>query len=224
MKNKTGVQSKQKVMRDDYVTRELLAESLGKDTISKEEVELLSELLKDKESIVRSAAINSFWRIGKKKYISRILPLLNDCNEVVRVDAVECLAALGGKSASSVLLQHINDRSEIVRMYIGTCLGEIGDHTVIERIENALKEEHSSLAKVGLLQGLILLGKQERLLDILSLLKCRRYQVRCATANSLIDLVCKENKKNINEALTIALRKENTLAVKSSIEKALRSI
>lgn len=223
MKNKNGVQPKQqKSLKEDYVNRELLAESLGKNLVSKEGVDLLSDLLCDKEALVRSAAINSFRQIGRKKYVSKILPLLNDNSLFVRIDAVECLAELGGKNSMKFLLPYINDRSEVVRMYIGTCLGEIGSRSVIKKIEEVVKNEHSNLAKAGLLHGLYLLGKKERLAEILALLKCKRYRVRCSVANGLANLLCKENKKVIKEALSKALKNEDTIAVKSSLRNTLR--
>jgi hypothetical protein len=91
-------------------------------------------------------------------------------------------------------------------------------------LQKALRKEKSALAKVGVFEGLYLLGDSERISDIVHLMKNKRYVVRCAAANTLLALADRKNKKIIKETLTDALKNESTVAVKSTIENALKKL
>lgn len=215
---------KAKINNKDYRTREEFAKFLGENEKIKERAELLVYLLNDKSNFVRSQALESLMLVGKKKYLKYILPLLDDKDEVVRADAIECIGILGGKKAATYLINSLDDRCDMVRMYAGTVIGECKDKSFIKYLEKRLEKERSNLAKVGLLDGLYLLGQEEKLENLLQLFKSRRYHVRCSVANILQALVNKKNKKRIKESLLRALSKEDTVAAKSSIENALNSM
>lgn len=224
MGKKINIKWEQKINSEEYVIREKFARYLGRSKKIMEAPKLLTRLLKDKEPIVRSEAVKSLMKIGDKKYFSKVLPLLNDKDEVVRVDAVECVASLGGEKALKYLTKQLDDRSELVRRYVGGWIGEIGDKIFVAYLERKLKDERSNLAKVGLLEGLYLLGQEERLSELIHLLKSRRYMVRCALAHTLASLVNKKNKEAIRESLINALKAETTVAAKSSMKNALRKM
>lgn len=224
MSTKINIKWEQKIKNEDPIVRENFAEFLGQRKNIKEAPKLLTRLLRDSNYNVRCAAINSLKKIGGKKYFLKVLPLLNDKDELVRVAAVECVAYLGGEKASRYLIKHLDDRSELVRKHVGGWIGEIGDKTLTKYLVDRLKHERSGLAKVGLLEGLYLLGQEERLLEIIRLFRSRRYQVRCCVANILASLVNKQNKRLIRESLVNALNIETTIAVRSSIKNALRCV
>ncbi|MCL5773091.1 MAG: HEAT repeat domain-containing protein [Firmicutes bacterium] len=214
----------EKLNSKKYLVRERLANFLGRRKNITEAPGILVRLLNDKSSFVRSEALNSLMKIGSKKYFSKVLPLLDDKNYVVKIDAIECIARLGKKRALKHLLKHLKDKNGIVRMYVGTVIGEIGDKTCAGYLEKRLKIEHSSHAKVGLLDGLYRLGQKERLLGLIHLLKSRNYRVRCAVANTFASLINKRNQSLIKESLLNALKNEATVAARSSMEGALKNI
>lgn len=211
----------QRIKNKDYRVREKVARFLGRRKSIKGACKLLVRLLSDKESLVRSAALISLRRIGNKKYSFMVLPLLNDRDEVVRVDAVECVAWLGGKKALKYLINHLNDKSGLVRRYIGGSIGDLGDKTHIKYLETRLINERSGLAKVGLLEGLYLLGQKDRILELIRLLKSKNYRVRCATASTLTSMANRKNKNLIIDALLKALENETTIGGKERLEDAL---
>jgi len=222
--NSNTLKWEQKLKSKNPLIREKFAESLGRRSDSEKVGRMLTYLLRDKAALVRSEAIKALMKINNDRYLSELVPLLDDKDEVVRVDAIECVALLGGKSASKYLIRLISDRSELVRAYAGTVLGEIGGKSYAKTMEKRLEQERGGLAKLGLLEGLFLLGQKERLSEILKLINSKRYHVRCSVANTLPSLVNKDNKKIIAESLINAFKREATVAAKSSIRDALKKI
>jgi len=207
---------------NDPVIRQKLARSLGQKDTDKKALRMLEILLRDEVSYVKTEALLSLAKVGNEKQLESVLNLLKDHDEMVRLDALETAFHLGACKALKYITNMLNDKKALVRSYAGYYLGKIGDKTSVYELEMSLQHEHSSLAKVGILQGLILLGKEERLLELLSLLKSKSYHVRSSIANGIELIPINSQYRNlVLESLKKALENERTIAVGSSIRNAL---
>lgn len=149
---------------------------------------------------------------------------LKDDNELVRISAVEALGEMRDCRGKQHLIDALTDAEEIVRREAAEGLGELGDVSAIPILQSFLQNETSSTAKVGFYVGLYLLGAEFRLKSLLNLLKDPSYQVRCSVANCVLDLVDEENEKLIIKALNAALRRETTVAARSTLQSALEEL
>jgi HEAT repeat protein len=178
--------------------------------------------LNSKDLFIRIEALETLAEIGNEEHFVNVIGLLNDEAELVRIEAIETAFWLGGTKSLKYLLEKLHDKSELVRSYAGTFIGMIGDKTAIQFLENALKRERNTAAKTGLWEGLYRLGQEDRLFELVSLLKTRKYIIRCNVANKLERLQIKEhNQAFIIDSLKSALDIENTVAAREAIERAL---
>jgi HEAT repeat protein len=181
--------------------------------------------LNSKDQFIRIEALENLAEIGNEENFLDVIRLLNDEEELVRVEAIETLYWLAGTRALEYLLNKLHDKSKLVRSYTGTFIGFIGDKSAIRHLAIALKRERSTVAKVGLLDGLFRLGQEERLYELIPLLKHRIYRVRCSIAYTLERLPIKEhNKAFVIDSLKSALDIENTVAAREALNSALQSL
>jgi len=212
------------VKSGSYRLREELAHKIGNEKPTRNNINKILFLLKDKNLFVKIAALETIMQIGYRKNFLNIVPLLLDKDELIRVNAVEAIAELGGKKASKYIVNLINDRSEIVRMFVATALGEIGNRRHVSILVARMKKERSDLARIGIFSGLYGLGQLEVLSDLVGMLKNERYHVRCATANTLGDLVTCLNKKLILKYLLKALKNEELPSVIGDLKKNIKIV
>lgn len=209
---------------EDPAERESVAERLGQKPITRNALQVLSGLLKDRDYNVRIASIQSLLKVGNRSLLPKVIPLLRDKDELVRCAATEYVAEFGGLEGQKHLHRRLNDPNEVVRSLTGALLGRIGARKSVRHLERRLSIEKRNLAKVGLLEGLFMLGQSSRLEEMLHLLRTRSYRVRCSVANGLPALANRENKKQILAALVRAAKVEKTVAANSSIKGALRAL
>jgi hypothetical protein len=75
----------------------------------------LTDLLQDKDELIRVAAINSIAVAGGKQAVEALQPALQDQEAWVRLEAVEALAKIGGKQAVHNLQQAVQDAHPYVQ-------------------------------------------------------------------------------------------------------------
>ncbi|MFS0763373.1 HEAT repeat domain-containing protein [Peribacillus sp. 1P06PB] len=134
---------------------------------------------------------------------------------------VEAIGDLNEIKGLEHLYEALTDKEEIVRGYAAEGIGKIGKAASIPILEKYLKYETSSLSKLGFFVGL---GERKYLRLMLDLLKDPSYRVRCAVANSVVDLLNQENVYLIKQSLLFALKNEQTDAACSSLQGALEEI
>lgn len=159
--------------------------------------------------------------------------LLFDPDDVVRCTAAEQIGYQGKASALPVLVAGLADRSWLVRGWAATAIGDLGIARYrtlhIQRIvEEALGLEAHPFVKLNLWYALYRLGKTHYLEDILSLLSHRNYRIRCATANTLKEIIeggiadgDTAEMESICRALEQALQVEKTVAARGTLLKVL---
>jgi HEAT repeat protein len=206
--------------------RAAVAELLG-DLNAKEAIKPLIGSLTDPDSEVRMMAAGSLGDLlAGEKSPRQLIRLLKDPDELVRIEASESLGAIGDRSALPALWSAAKDRSPLVRSYVAAAIGELGSERDVPKLERALREEQSDTAKIGIYQALYRLGRSEVLSALLPMLsESRDYRVRSATARILSEVVLdRSNSPAIIEALQKALRREPTVAARSSIRSSLKSV
>jgi HEAT repeat protein len=184
----------------------------------------LVDKLADSDSEVRIAAVEGLGDLLRDKGSSRLLIKgLNDRNELVRVTVAEALETIGDRQALPALRKALRDRSPLVRSYVAAAIGSLGDTRDVSRLRRSAQSDKSETARVGIYHGLYLLGQHDILSELLPLLQSRWYKVRCATANTLSEMLGDGSERElIVRRLRRALNKEPTIAARSSIRSTLR--
>jgi HEAT repeat protein len=101
----------------------------------------------------------------------------------------------------------------------------LGDKTELAFIKKRLEKENDERAKVGLYYAAYLLGQHDYLENLISLLQNENYIIRCAAANTLAELsFSKPDAILVLQSLSKALKKETTIAAKSSIKTSIKAI
>ena len=207
------------------IVRVTAAESLGTLRNKKGASHLLSKL-KDSNGEVRMRAAESLGTLLEDGNSPRpLIKLLQDTDELVKIAAAEALGRIGDRKALPALRKAINDPSPLVRSYVAEAVGKLGSGRDVERLEKLSEKETSGAAKVGLYQALYMLGRRAVLNNLVELLQSDDYKVRCATANTLCILGADGSDASlILRSMRKALRKEQTVAARSSLRSSLRTM
>lgn len=205
---------------DPHVIR-MAIDALGTLPFSDKIKSILLPLTENSDEEIRFKALEALWGYTGDDVLNAVINRLKDENELVRISAVEALGEMRDSRGKQHLIDALTDEEEIVRREAAEGLDELGDVSAIPVLQDFLQNETSSTAKVGFYVGLYLLGAEFRLKSLLNLLKDPSYQVRCSVANIVLDLVDEENENLIKKALNAALRRETTVAARSSLQSAL---
>lgn len=205
--------------------RGLAAEIIGEREIA----EMLPSLflaLTDPSAEVRMFAVESIGRLPlNKASINALTKMLWDRDELVRTTAVDALRSVRRPDLFASLTKALDDRSPIVRSSAAAAIGDIGLAKGFRVLSSRLSSEKDEHAQIGLLLGLIKLGHEEYLEQLLDFLRSGNYRIRCATANSILELTDSiKNKPLVLKKLREALKKERTVAARSSISNALNAL
>lgn len=208
------------------IVRRVLVECLA-DWNGPGRTKLLFELLSDKSGEVRCEVLVALGNLLEGgRCPPRVFICLRDKSDIVRVTTAEVLGQIGDRRALRHLWSALQDRSALVRSYVAPAIGELGGKSVVARLKRALATERSSTAKVGFFTALYSLGDTSFAVDGLrGLLQSRKYQVRCATANTLASLrVSRAQHIDIAASLRAALKAEPTVAARQALRRAIEEL
>jgi HEAT repeat protein len=191
-----------------------------------EGVKPLLDKLSDRSVEVRMRAAESLGSLLAGKRCPRaLLQSLRDPNELVRIEAAEALGVIGDRKALPSLWGALDDRSPLVRSYVAGAIGSVGGERDVAGLEERLRREKSDTARLGFYQALHMLGRRGVLTDLLELLHSGDYRVRCAAANILSNVAAdRTDTPLVISALRKALRREPTVAARSSFRAGLRTL
>lgn len=186
----------------------------------------LSQALTDRNSEVRFRAVE---RLGELKIQAALLPLLEhlrqDRSPLVRLAAAESLGCLRSKKALQGLVSALTDKDELVRGYAAEAIARIGDRTCAPILRRSLRKEQHPAARVRLYAAGYRLGDVTMLTKLMNMLHHRSYRVRCAAVNLLVGSIKRTTvKRKIIQLFQEQLAKEPTIAVRSSLKRALRDL
>ena len=212
-------------LKDDDMTVKLTTiEVLGELPKSKYIKSILISLTDYNDEEVRYYALEALRGYTGEDLFETAIKLFNDNDELVRISVVQLLVEMGYPDGLEYLIKALADNEELVRSYAAEGIGKLGSTASIPLLELNLLCETSTLAKLGFLVGLYLLGEEKYLIQILDLLEDPSYKVRCAVANTVVDLVNEENRNLIKQSLLLALKNEETNAARSSMEGAINEL
>lgn len=157
--------------------------------------------------------------------IDVVLKLLSDNDECVRIEMIEACYACEQESVRKKLFQMLKKAKGLEKGYLLLALSYIYQDNK-KKIVNILNENIHSLdvyEKMDAYVGLIILGYDSYLKEVLKFLESSEYYVRCAVLNMLSELIQnnlikEEDLKTIVNVVNKICDKEETQAVKSSIQ------
>ncbi len=157
--------------------------------------------------------------------IDVVLKLLSDTDEGVRIEMIEACYACEQELVRKKLFQILNDTKGLEKGYLLLTLSYIYQDNK-KKIVDVLNQNIHSMdvyEKMDAYIGLIILGYDSYLKEVLKFLESSEYFVRCAALNMLSELIQnnlikKENFETIVNVVNKIYEKEETQAVKSSIQ------
>jgi HEAT repeat protein len=188
---------------------------------------MVEHLLKDKSEEVRRDAAECVGalRKGGKFPHKGLRTLLQDKSALVRAEAVDSIALIQDRGALPSIARLLSDKDPIVRAYAAGTIGQLGGSAYLNKIYSTLSKETDDLARVGMLEGLYLLGEDSVLPQLLGLLESADYHVRCSVANALEFLPLQASDTALAvAALAKASRKPLVIADGSTTKRVLESL
>jgi protein-S-isoprenylcysteine O-methyltransferase Ste14 len=126
-------------------------------------VDLLRELLQDKDPLLRELAAESLHDLAPPRALPDLTRALADSSENVRYDAVRALAAIGSPASAESLLDRLNDPALFVRMQALNALAGLGVEDIVTSAGELLARPEAWI-RVGVLEALGTLGSERGLL------------------------------------------------------------
>ncbi len=186
---------------------------------------LLIAALDDIDQSVRYAGATQAGSAGLPHLVAVLLRVLEqDRDSMVRVAAAESLGMIGDVMAVPALIHALNDRSPLVRGWAASSLAEFPGSRSTEALHERLGLEKRHFVRANILFALISLGESDLLSSLISELRSRNGQVRCATTNMLAELANVANSLMIVDALDACLRRERLRSVKATVYRALEEM
>jgi HEAT repeat protein len=186
----------------------------------------LLKLSRDSDAEIRWRAFELLAESKDPRVTKRFADGLSDPDEIVRLECIDALADTRDRSVVPLLRSKLEDPDALVRREAALALGRIGDIDSVPVLEK--RASHATRTeKVGIYAGLICLGRQQYLSSLLGLMAGTDYHVRSAVANTLVgmvDVLSPKARALVVAKLKSTLAREETIAVRTSIEEALRSI
>ncbi len=205
-------------MQDKLTEIESLANGNGKN------ISRLLKLSHDNDEEVRFRAIEAFENFSAiDSILTRVRESLTDPDELVRTMAVELIGDWKDTGSIRILYSLMSDKSEIVRAAAITSLGQINEKETIW----FLQKKYSSLnglEKLSAAMALYMLGKHEYFDGAIDFLENENYRIRCAAVNLLKEFTKNNDVEKVLLIMKTALLKEESKAVSSSLEGAIREL
>lgn len=156
--------------------------------------------------------------------------LAEDEDSLVRVEAVDSLYGYCGQDSLSVLHKALRDTDELVRAYAATSFAhismELGQAVSLasKTLNDCLQCEGNNLVRVGLLEGLYILGDKDALDGLIDAFDCNDYHVQCFVLHALMEILSTQNQSIIGNFLEGLQESEYPIAVADTIACLRRKI
>lgn len=187
------------------------------------------ELSIAEDASLRSWVAKSLVWDAKDPFAAQLLcQLARDDDMLVRVEALDSLSASRNHNWIPTFRHALGDSEELVRMYAAIGLAEVCQgqpeqvseaQTVLQR---ALALEENCHARIGILEGLYVLGQRNMLTELFRQLDNSDYHIRCAVLNTLDSILDRENREQIGAFLHSLDLSEEVAAVSSTVARLLK--
>lgn len=188
--------------------------------------EILRKYVTDKSNFIRSRCAYMLRKFRNEESLSLLVALCSDTDAFVRTEAYDTLAFFPCKRVERLLYMAVsNDSAEQSRCYaiLSWCYVIKSMHCNYDNdmqfLKGILRTEKSERCRLYCYCGMYRFGYVKVLPEILGFIKSRNYTVRCSVANQLSEMARREDKNIIMTAVDSCLLAEETIAVKSSMQK-----
>lgn len=192
--------------------------------------DLVHQFANHESAFIRAATAKCLvWDKGEDAL--RILcNLAEDNDPTVRVEAVDSLCEYCDQDSLIVLRRSLQDIDELVRVYAATGFAhisiELGQElsTAAQTLKDCLRYEESNLVRVGLLEGLYILGDKDAIRELFDAFDCNDYHTQCFVLHALTEVLNTHNQSIIRNFLAGLQQSEYPIAVADTIARLRREI
>jgi HEAT repeat protein len=164
-------------------------------------------------------------RAGSGRTPRALMAASRDRSQLVRIAAIESIGRVGAKGARRTVRAALNDASALVRGAAATVFGILGEERDRDVLRDGLGRERSARARVAYYAALSRWDQERSIASLAQLLKHPSYRVRCAVANAVAGLQASlDTRRALLKELRNALASERTVAVRSSLAGAIKSL
>jgi len=179
---------------------------------------LISALINDKNSDIRSDAANVLGEIGDERAVDPLIGALMDAKYTVRWNAAEALGKIGDTKAVEPLIATFKVEDDYLRARAAEALGAIGDEKAVEPLISVLDDEDQGV-RSSAAEALGAMGAARAVEPLINALNDEEWSVRSSAARALGWI----GDARAVGPLTTALNDESEY-VRSSAETALENI
>lgn len=204
-----------------YDKQESLLQAMGR--------QKAQELSAAEDASLRSWVAKSLvWDAADPFAAQLLCQLAGDHDMLVRVEALDSLSASRNDNCMPAFRRALGDPEELVRMYAAIGLAEVCQgrperaseaRTLLQR---TLALEGNRHVRIGILEGLYVLGQHDMLAELFRQLDDPDYHIRCAVLNTLDSILDRENREQIGAFLHSLDLSTEVVAVSSTAARLLK--
>jgi len=153
-------------------------------TLGKAHIEVLGDLLKDRDERVRQQAAILLLKLGDPRSLEVLISALSSEDYLVREQAAVTLGYLKDGKAVPALIASLHDRETNVRAYSAISLGRIGDTTAVPHLVPLLSD-HETFVRSLTAEALGMMRNTQGVVPLIARLKDGSKDVRSTAAKSL---------------------------------------
>ncbi len=220
-------------MRDLAIEKkyELLEQISESDEMKDEYLKVLDVLSYDQESGIRTQVAEILQDYDPRGVENILIRLSHDEDGLVRAIACDSLRLSDTQEVLKLLMDKIKiDKVDLVRGYASSSIAnivlnmELNESQYVDFFIEILSKEKVTWVKMHIYGALYLLGAESYLSKLIEMVHHKHFRKRAAAINILADVISDENKELIESTLRELLDKEETLVVRSTIERVLEDI
>ncbi len=198
------------------------------ENFNNEHFSLLYSCLKDESNIVRNRAVNMLSNFQTEDSLELLINMCDDNDAFVRTEVYDTLSSFACKRTAKILYNAMQaEKDEVARSYailswskVVKCIYSDYLNNIYFLLELALSEKSERCILFSYC-GAYILGYKKALQKILNFIENNDYTLRYSTANLLSEIIEYEDKDIVISAIKKKLNNEETIVVRSSMEKLI---
>lgn len=184
----------------------------------------IDALVRHESSEVRLWTAKALINENNAQTVSWLCILSVDKNTEVRLEAVDSLSTFVCEQSYSALVSALRDSDELVRAFAAYGVALVGIHVAHESAKKILLEiekcELSDRVKVGIYEGLYILGHKKSIEKLFRLCESTDYHVCCSAFRALSEIVNKSNREDIQ----LFVRSIDTSGMPNAVKDAIMQL
>lgn len=197
-------------------------------------METIKAYSEDEDMFVRIKVAEILINFTETNAKNILLHLSKDKEELVRISAYDSLSVFDSKDVEKTLKKAIQkERKSLACAYAIMAWAEVvvarrkfvwRQKCFIKKLKKKARIQNTEHCRMHCYYAQYLFGEKEVLKEILGFLKSSDYHVRCATINTLKDMIDDENSQIIQQELEKILENDTSRAVTSTAENVLKHL